>query len=344
MHKKIVGKVFKFNIIAPACIVIALLVTFNLTEAANMSETVLRINRMATSTATGGTVCAKPATVATEASVDVTFPTSFAVNTTAANWTITTSDLPLGATAWVGIGTATAAVGKTVTFPSGDLVVGTLYCFNFVGTNTLTTGTAGVDQVGSVVTNTVAPAVIDSGSYATSVISNDQIIITATVPPIFSLALGGNTDSFTANLSTTTVSTTGNTATVATNANNGWVTWVKSANAGLNSAVTGASIATAGSIDATPTDLASTTGYVLDTNLTTDSAVGTGTVTINAEYNGANTTSGGTLSAIFQPIASGSGTTDGDVMTLIERAKVTAVQPAASDYTDTLTVVAAGLF
>lgn len=35
---------------------------------------------------------------------------------------------------------------------------------------------------------------------------------------------------------------------------------------------------------------------------------------------------------------------DMDVLTLYARAKVTAIQKAANDYTDTLTVVAAGLF
>jgi len=82
--------------------------------------------------------------------------------------------------------------------------------------------------------------------------------------------------------------------------------------------------------------------------VTTDSGTGDGTVTqaagYGAEYNGTNTTSGGALSTTFQPIAASSGTTDGDVLTLIERAKVTAVQAAASDYTDTLTIVAAGRF
>jgi hypothetical protein len=83
-------------------------------------------------------------------------------------------------------------------------------------------------------------------------------------------------------------------------------------------------------------------------NVTTDSGTGTGTVSqasnFGAEYNGTNTTSGGTLSTTFQPIAAANGTTDGDVLTLIERAKISAVQAAATDYTDTLTVVAAGRF
>ncbi len=315
---------------------------------ANFQRAYLRLDRMKASTTTGGMVCAQPNTVGTEADVQVTFPTGFTVNSTASNWTVTTTNLPSGASAWPSIGTATAVSGQTVTFPSGDLTVGTLYCFNFAAASTLTNGTAGNDKTGTITTRTSGPATVDSSQYATSIISDDQIVVTAVVPSTFTFALSGNTDAFTSDLSTTTASTTGRNVTISTNAASGWVAWVKSLNAGLNSGSTGASIATAGSIDNTPTDLASTTGYVLDVNITTDSGTGTGTISqasgFGAEYNGTNTTSGGTLSTTFQPIAASNGTTDGDVLTLIERAKISAVQQAANDYTDTLTVVAAGRF
>lgn len=317
-------------------------------KAGNFEQVYIRLDRLKASTTTGGTVCAQADTASTEADVQVVFPTGFTVNTTASNWTVTTTNLPSGATAWPSIGTASAVSGQTVTFPSGDLVVSTLYCFNFSGTSTLTTSTAGNDKTGTVTTRTSGPATIDSSGYALSIVSDDQIVVSATVPATFSFSLSGNTDSFSGNLSTTTASTSGRTVTIATNAASGWVAWVKSANAALNSASTGASIATAGSVDNSPTDLASATGYVLDVNVTTDSGTGTGTVSqasnYGAEYNGTNTTSGGTLSTSFQPIAASDGTTDGDVLTLIERAKISAVQAAATDYTDTLTVVAAGRF
>jgi hypothetical protein len=312
------------------------------------TQAYLRLDRMKASTATGGMVCAKPASTATEADVQVVFPTGFTVNTTASNWTVTTTNITSGATAWPSIATATAVSSQTVTFPSGDLTVGTLYCFNFASSSTLTTGTAGDSKTGTITTRTSGPAAIDTTTYAVSVITNDQIVVSAVVPPIFTFALSGNTDSFTSNLSTTTASTTGVTTTVGTNAQGGWIQWVKSANAALSSASTGATIATAGTVDNAPTDLASTTGYVLDVDVTTDSSTGSGTVTqasnFGAEYNGTNTTSGGTLSTTFQPIAASDGTTDGDVLTLIERAKVSAIQAAAGDYTDTLTVVGAGRF
>lgn len=317
-------------------------------HAAGLTQSMVKIDRMAASTATGGTVCAKATTASVETTVKVTFPTGFGVNTTAANWTVTTTNLPNGSTAWIGINTASSAVGQDVTFPSGDMVVGTLYCFNFSGTSTLTTSTAGNDKGGVITTQAAGPTTIDTDSYALSIISNDQIVVSAIVPATFSFVLSGNTDSFSSNLSTTTTSTTGKTVTLTTNANSGWITWVKSANAALNSASTSKTIATTGSIDDAPTDLASTTGYLLDVDITTDSGTGTGTVSqaagYGAEYNGTNTTSGGTLSTTFQPVAASNGTTGGDVLTLTERAKITAVQEAAADYTDTLTVVAAARY
>lgn len=349
MSVKVIRPISFLNLVALVAVgILPVIFAAHTAQAGNLEQVYIRLDRLKASTATGGTVCAQADTVATEADVQIVFPTGFTVNSTASNWTVTTTNLPSGASAWPGIGTASAVSGQTVTFPSSDLTVSTLYCFNFSGTSTLTTSTAGNDKTGTVTTRATGPTTIDSSGYALSIVSDDQIVVTATVPATFSFSLSGNTDTFTGNLGTTTVSTTGRTVTIATNAASGWVAWVKSANAALNSASTGASIATAGSVDNSPTDLASSTGYVLDVNVTTDSGTGTGTVSqasnYGAEYNGTNTTSGGTLSTTFQPIAAADGTTDGDVLTLIERAKITAVQAAATDYTDTLTVVAAGRF
>jgi hypothetical protein len=350
MQTKFAKRVSLLNLMVLAASIIVPFASTDKVQAANLTNTSLRLDRMKATTATGGTVCTKPSTASIEDSVKVTFPTTFTVTATPANWTVTTTDLPGGTSAWPGIGTATNVTGKVVTFPSTDLTVGTTYCFNFAGTTTLITGTAGNDIAGKVETFNTG-AVIDSANFATSVVSNDQIIISAVVPPIFSFILNGNTDAFTTDLSSTSVvSTAGRTASVATNAKNGWVTWVKSANAGLNSVSTGQAIPTAGTLDDTPTTLTpGTSQYVLDVDVTTDSAVGAGTVSqgvaYGAEYNGTTTSQGGTLSSsVFQPVAASDGTTGGDVLTLIERATVSAVQAAANDYTDTLTVIAAGRF
>jgi hypothetical protein len=176
--------------------------------------------------------------------------------------------------------------------------------------------------------------------------------VDATVPPALSIGVPNNADSFIAALTADTVtSTAGQDVTIGTNANSGWVAWVKSANTALVSASTGKSIPTYGVINDAPTDLSQLTNmsaYDLAVSVKTDSATpGTGTVSqasgYGAEYAG-NATSGGTLSTAFQPIASSDGVTDGDVLTLRERAKVTSLQESATDYTDTLTVVVSGRY
>jgi len=304
---------------------------------------------MKINTATGGTVCAQPASAATEGKVLVTFPSTYTVNTTAANWTVNTSPIPAGSTIWPGITTATSATSpaNVVTFGSGDLTVGTLYCFNFVATSTLTTAVgAAPSQQASIVTQTATSVVVDTTLVALANIADDQIVVSAVVPPTFSFILGGNTDAFTTNLDPAgTVSTTGKTVTILTNAKGGWIAWAKDSQQGLRSATAAYTIPTSGSIDATPSTLTNgVEGYVLDTNLTTDAAGGC-TLAIDPEYNGIGTASGGTFAAAFQPIAAcPGGTANSDVITLIERATISGATPAATDYTDTITVVGAGNF
>jgi hypothetical protein len=332
-------------------LIFAVLVSFlfvEKAEATGLQQAYVRLDRLKDSQATGGTVCAKSATVDVETTVKITFPTGFATVDTPANWTVTTTNLPATANAWIGIGTATAATGQDVTFPSGDMVVGTLYCFNFTGTTTLTNATAGNNLVGTITTQKAGPTAIDTSNFSLSIISNDQIGVSATVPATFSFSLTANTDTFASALSTTAQLSNGVTANIATNAAAGWIVWVKSLNAALNSPSTGATIATVGTVNDTVDTLSGGTyGYLLDATFT-DSGTGTGTVTQGAgygqEYDGNSSNSGGTLSTTFQPLAASSGTTDGDTVVIKELARISAVQAAAADYADTLTVVAAGRF
>lgn len=337
------NRLVKFSFIF-LCILVLPMLFSRTAEAAGLKETWVRLDRLAASATTGGTVCVKTAVIdVTEANVVVTFPTGFTVNSTAGNWTTTTTNLPSGALAWLGIGTATTAVGQVVTFPSTDLAANTLYCFNFSGTTTLTNhGTPANNYTGTVASGG------NSSTFALSIISNDAIVVTASVPSTFTFSLSANADTFASPLSTTAELSNGVTATIITNAASGWIVWVKSLNAALNSVSTGATIATVGTVNNTVDALTSATyGYLLDATFT-DSGNGTGTVTQAAnygqEYDGNSSNSGGTLSTSFQPVAASSGTTDGDTVVFKELARVTAYQPAASDYTDTLTVVAAGRF
>jgi hypothetical protein len=328
--------------------------------AVGFQQAYMRLDRMAVNTATGGTVCATPASTATEGKVVLTFPATYALNTTAANWTVTTTNLPTGATAWIGITTATAVDNslKTATFTSGDLTVGTEYCFNFTGTSTLTTASgAATNQQANIQTQTSGAVVIDYTNIALVNIANDQIVVTAVVPPSFSFTLSGNTDPFVANLDATQViSTSGRTVSVSTNAKGGWIAWAKDSQQGLHSATANYTIPTTSVVSAAPPlkqISAGVEGYLLDTDLTTDAAGGC-TVAIDSYYNGTTTgapvtlATGGAFAAAFQSIAACTGASPaysaGDVITLIERASITNSTPAASDYTDIVTVVGAGNF
>ncbi len=332
---------------------LALIVGFSpkFADAANFQEASMRLDRMTTSVTDNQIlVVAKPATSETEASVRVSFDSGFGVDTTATNITVSTSGIPSSyqgesLTAWPGIGSAATGVsGQDVNIASDDLTVGTLYGFYI---------TAGIDNPSSagqykntITTRTSGPSTIDSSKVAVRIISDDQIVITAIVPPTFNFTLDGNTDSFTTDLDpASVVSTGGRTVTIATNAADGWIAWARSANTSLDSANTGETIETTGSIDNTPSTLsAGSDGYVMDVDLITDSGTGDGTVSIAPEYNGSESDQGGTLSSTYQEIATCDGTTNGDVLTLYGRATISAIKAAAEDYTDTWTVIGAGNF
>ena len=324
--------------------------------AANLAQVMVRFDRMKLSTGTTGTVCAKPATAGTETTVKVTFPTgytlgafgTFTVNTTNTGW-------PTGAAAWLGINTATAVSGQDVTFPSTDLLVGTLYCFNWTNTTAVTTkSSATTSNPGTVTLQASGPTTIDSGDYSTSTIADDQIVVTASVPQVFSFALSANTDPL-GPLSTASVKTSASpiNATVNTNAKNGWQVWAKSAYQGLcapsvgtctpGSAVGSTQIPTTATAN-NRTLGAGVTDY--NTGVTGSQTGGSGTIDIASyAFNGTATGQGGGLSATaFQTLAASNGTANGAVLALKNNVSISSIVAAATDYTDTITIVGAGLF
>jgi hypothetical protein len=309
-----------------------------------LTKTFVRFDRMKISTATTGTVCVQPTTVATEVDSQVTFPTGYTLGT-AATFTVNTTNTawPTGGTAWPGIGTATNVTGQVVTFPSTDLTVGTLYCFNWTNSAAVTVkSSATSSNLGSISTRATGPAVIDTESYATASIADDQIVVSATVPAIFSFALSGNTDAL-GTLSTGSVVTspTPRTATVNTNAKNGWLVFAKDANTGLNSSTAAFTVAstTPGS---NSTLVAGTPGY--NTGITSSQVGGTGTITVAAPFVGTSAGQGGGLDTSLRTLASSNGSANTAVLTLKNNVAIDATTPAASDYTDTLNVIGAGLF
>lgn len=325
--------------------VASILIAFNApAHAAPLTEVDVRFDRMKISTATTGTVCAKPATTATEADVQVTFPTGYTLGT-AANFTVNTTNLawPTGGTAWPGIATATNVTGQVVTFPSTDLVVGTLYCFNWTNAAAVSVkSSATSSNQGTVTTRSAGQANIDTAQYSTASIADDQIVVSATVPSVFSFALSANTDPLgTLSTSSVTTSPTPRTATVNTNAKNGWMVWARDANAGLSSASAASTIAstTPGS---NSTLSAGTAGY--NTGITTTQASGSGTLTTAPGYVGTNAGQGGGLDTTLRTLVSSNGTADTAVLTIRNNVAINSTTPAASDYTDTITIIGAGLF
>jgi len=341
-----------------AFLVIALLFSYllPLTEvpqvsAAQAGATYMRLDRMKAATDPGNilVVFTTSSETQTETNISITLDSEYVSDTnftsTAGNITTTETGIP-GTSTGIGItgDVAASVTGNTIEFTlDATLAASTEYAFII---------TAGIDLnpaasttiIHTVFTETAGDSVIDTIDVAVPVIADDQIAVTATVPPSFTFVFGGNSDSLGTLSSSSVSSGSGNSVTITTNAANGWYAWGLSANASLDSAVQSHSISTAGSIDASPSTLSSgTEGYVLDVDLTSDAASG-GTVTIAAEYNGTDTSSGGTLSTSFQQLASANGTANGDVITLIPRAAISGQTPAASDYADTLTVVGAGIF
>ncbi len=331
-------------VITGLAMVLTGLIYRNSVSAATLSNVLVRFDRMKISSPTTGTVCAKPVTVATETDVQVDFPTGYTVSTTLGDWTVNTNNLawPSGASAWPGINTATAVGSQTVTFPSTDLVVGTLYCFNWTNSAAVSVkSSATSNNLGTVTTRASGPSVIDTANYATASITDDQIAVSATVPQAFSFALSANSDAL-GTLSSGSVSSspTPRTATVNTNAKNGWYVWAKDSNTGLNSAAAAATIAstTPGS---NSTLSAGTEGY--NTGVASSQTGGTGTISVAAPFvNGAN--QGGGLDTTLRTLASSNGTANNAVLTLTNHASISPSTPAATDYADVITVVAAGLF
>ncbi|MCL6096325.1 MAG: hypothetical protein M1444_01400 [Patescibacteria group bacterium] len=168
-------------------LLISLIFSFNTASAGAsfFASAYVRLDNQSSSAPLSGAVCAEPSSAGagTENKIVVTFPSDFTVSSNTSNWTTSIANLPSGATVWPSIGaTATNISGQSVTFSSGDLTTNTLYCFNFTG-NASTTGSTGTDKTGIITTKNSSGTTIDSTTYAVSIVSNNQINITASVDP-----------------------------------------------------------------------------------------------------------------------------------------------------------------
>jgi hypothetical protein len=322
---------------------------------ATVTEGFVRFDRLSTGAAISGTACMK-STLTTQTNVVIVFPSGWTISQTVGNWTANTTGIvsnmkdPVGGAAaevWPGISNASSVNGLSVVFPGSAFTAGHFYCFNFAGASS-TVGSAANDQTGQLKTQGGSPYT-DSINYATSVVASggEQITITASVSATMTFSLNSNSIAL-GTLSTASVTSGSVTQTVSTNARNGWVSWIQGTSStggtggGLHSSTANADIPSPSSFP-TLTDLASTTGVVLD------AVTGTNSPTINGGYSGtatnSNSTSGGHFDGgTFHQVATQTGPFAGSTVVLNVRAKIASTQAAASDYSDVLTVTAAGSF
>jgi hypothetical protein len=316
----------------------------NAANAAALTQTQVRFDRLQTSQQTTGTVCAKPATVATEASVQVVFPSGYTLGA-AGTFTVNTTNLawPTGGTAWPSIATATNVTTLTVTFPSGDLTVGTLYCFNWANSAAVqVTASTGSNNTGSVTTRTSTPTNIDTAAYSTVSLAADQVNVTATVPQAFTYALSGTADTLGSLTSgSVTSSPTPRTLTINSNANGGWIVWAQDAGTGLHSNVASYTIPST-TPGTNSTISGSTEGYNM--GITQTQTSGSGTITVAAPFVGGTSGKGGGLDTTLRSVASSNGTANNAVLTLTNNVTISSLTSAASDYNDTITLPAAAMF
>jgi hypothetical protein len=280
-----------------------------------------------------------------EDDVYIGFPDNYTVATTG----LTSDTASCGATALPGALSVTGSntvSSKNITVTGvTNLSATTTYCVDIgkAGTNDpITNPTAGLYEV-AIATRDSGDAEIDTSTIGARVIADDQVVVSAIVPPSFNFVLDANTTDFTSNLDpSAVVHTTPRTVTITTNATQGWIAWARDSNTGLTSAAAGHTVAS--TTPGTGATLGSgTEGYILGVAAT--DAGGGGTVSVVAAYAGSGANDNGSgLDTAFRQIASANGTANGDVLTLRGKASIAALTPAGVDYTDTWTIIGAGSF
>jgi hypothetical protein len=341
-------------------------------SAGSLSSGLVRFDRMNASQATTGTVCATTnGTAQTEAAVGVTFPTGYTVSTTVGNWTVstaTTTGWPAGAAVWPGITTPSAGqvVGQTAVFASSDLTASTLYCFNWTNTAAISIKSSATSNNTGIITtcnaNTTAcaglstsTANLDTSNWATASVANtcgsgaqacDQIQVSASVNASFSFSLSSTSVAFGALSTGSPSESSAINATVSTNAAHGWQMWAAdlTGTPGLRSTTASKTIAyTPAANGAVATLSAGTEGYNVGAG-TASGTTCTGVTTDPKFASGGTQYRGGGLDGTLRSLAAATGAADTCALPLKINASISPTTPAATDYSDAVTVVAAGSF
>ena len=330
------------------------LLTSSATAFSGMSNTYVRLERMkATSTASVRVVFTTSAATLTEDNVKLDFNgtdtttwtgTSGVVNgtqtvTTATCATETGKTALPGTLVASGTGAVVSITGVT------NLTASTAYCFDLTSASAVTLPSAG--EYHPILTTQTSATIDDKTVVALRVVADDQITVTANVPPTFNFALDSNTTAFTSDLTPGTKRlTTGRTFTVNTNAKTGWVAWIRNSDAnglfsiGVSKNLAGTTPGTAVDVDAA----ASTEQYVWGATAISQ-GTGAGVTSLAAPFDATGGTFDGTgVDQSYRQVASSTGTAGTAVVTVVAAATISGVTPAASDYTDVVQLIGAGQF
>jgi|GEM_PF-1723852 len=330
------------------------LILFPKTNAASLSSAYLRLNRLAQAQTTKGRLVFKANNGgATSLTIDMNGAdsTTWSGQSGSVHAGVMAKDVATCATelSVTGLPGGTLAVsgasGHTITITNiTALIGGTTYCIDFTDADAFTTPTTGTYHP----TITESGGATDTTTIATNIIgaNADQVTVSASVSPSFSFSLAANSKSFASPLSAGGASsTTALNATVSTNAASGWQMWAADlgASPGLHSVIASKTIAyspSAGSAGATLST--GVEGYNVGNNAISGTTCGT--PTYGNFFNGAVSTKGSGLDGTMRNVVNVTGAADTCSVPFVFNGSISNTTPAATDYSSTMTVVAAGNF
>jgi hypothetical protein len=322
------------------------------------------LDRQSATATLGGYACLKTGTTSTTVNkIIVNFPSTFTLGALG-GWSVDTSNAgqltSFGATAWPTITGPTvvddvASKAAIFSMTTPGLATGTLYCFHFTSGGNV--GAAGNAEIGQLTTSIVTAGTtvnVDNGTYATSIVTGtngEQVAVTASVSGTFTFALSPTVAIYGQTLPLGVLPTAANgvtapnqiQASITTNAHNGYIAWIKSYNAKLHSAQVGSG----SDLNSATVDLASGTGYgAFAYSTTADVATPYYTNGVGTHpTNGNGTTVGLLHTTQFDQIASETvAPIAAHTFNVGIRARATGTELPATDYSDTLTLVASGSF
>jgi hypothetical protein len=332
-------------------------------SAAQLTQAGVRLGRLSPSATTGNDVLVTfklNTTPTSVAKISISFPSGFTL--TAGTPTPVTTGFPnTPASIAVPPGTLTSVVTSSGAGAGGTIVVSgltsaslnntSLYGFIIpsgsvqnpsTGATQYNLSVASQNSGGTPIDTTTTPVYITTSSPA------DQVTVNASVAANFSFSLSANSDTVPPADPSAVQTSSGVTMTVGTNSALGYTAFVKSANGALTSATSPGTPINSGTFNGSPdalTPLGTISKYTFVPSTGTACTTCTGSITYDAEYNGITGTTGGSFNGTsFASFVSRNGYTNADAIILKERVAVTNTIGAANDYTDTLTIIAAGNF